>query len=175
MTKWLWLVAAVPLLVNAQSGRSLFPWWDNPLSQDLNLTDTQRNQIRSVVKEYRDRLVDERAAVEKAEGQLEDVFGEDTVDQRKAAEAIEHLTAARGELTKSLAQMSLRMRTVLTAQQWQALQRKQGRGGPRGEGKISRRRGPGPTGGVPPGPPPANSGPGTPPAAPSNPSQPNFR
>jgi Spy/CpxP family protein refolding chaperone len=149
--KWLWLAAAFPLVLSAQSGRSLFPWWDNPLSRDLNLNDTQRTQIQAVVKEYRNRLVDERAAVEKAEGELEDAFSEDTVDQRRAAEAIDHLTAARGELTKSLAQMSLRMRTVLTVQQWQDLQRRQGRGGPRGEGKTSRRRGPGQgTGSAPP-------------------------
>jgi Spy/CpxP family protein refolding chaperone len=143
MAKLLLLLAVFPLLASAQSGRSLFPWWDNPLSQDLNLTDTQRNQIRAVVKEYRNRLVDQRASVEKAEGELEDVFGEDAVDQRRASEAIDHLAAARGELTKSLAQMSLRMRTVLTAQQWQDLQRRQGRGGSRGEGKNLRRRGPG--------------------------------
>jgi Spy/CpxP family protein refolding chaperone len=166
MLKWFWLAAAFPLMVSAQSGRSLFPWWDNPLSQDLNLTDLQRNQIRAVVKEFRNHLVDERAAVEKAEGELEDVFSEDTVDQRRAAEAIDHLTAARGELTKSLAQMSLRMRTVLTAQQWQDLQRRQGRGGPRGEGgKNLRRRGPPGQGAQPPVPAP-NSPSGAPPAPP---------
>jgi Spy/CpxP family protein refolding chaperone len=168
--KWLWLAAAFPLVLSAQSGRSLFPWWDNPLSRDLDLSDTQRNQIRAVVKEYRNRLVDERAAVEKAEGELEDVFSEDTVDQRRAAEAIDHLTAARGELTKSLAQMSLRMRVVLTAQQWQDLQRRQGRGGPRGEGKTSRRRGPGSgpgsvPGSAPPPNPPAGAVPPPPPAS----------
>lgn len=167
MLKWFWLAAAFPLLVSAQPGRSLFPWWDNPLSQDLNLTDTQRNQIRAVVKEYRDRLVDERAAVEKAEGQLEDVFGEETVDQRKAAEAIDHLTTARGELTKSLAQMSLRMRTVLTAQQWQDLQRRQGRAGPRGEGKSSRRRGSAPGAAPPASPPNPPGGGGGAPAPPA--------
>jgi len=165
MFKWLWIAAVFPLVLSAQGGRTLFPWWDNPLSQGLNLTDAQRTQIAAVVKEYRNRLVDERAAVEKAEGELEDVFGEDTVDQRRAAEAIDHLTAARTELTKSLAQMSLRMRTVLTAQQWQDLQRRQ-RGGPRGEGKSSRRRGPGP-GSAPPGPPPSPPA-GAPPAGPSS-------
>lgn len=165
MRKWCWLAAAFPLLLSAQSRRPLYPWWDNPLSQGLNLTDTQQNQIRALVKEYRNHLVDERAAVEKAEGELEDTFSEDTVDQRRAAEAIDHLTAARSELTKSLAQMSVRMRTVLTAQQWQDLQ-KRDRSGPRGEGKSSRRRGPGTgSGAPPPGPPPAPPAVGPPPAA----------
>jgi Spy/CpxP family protein refolding chaperone len=174
MAKWFWLLAAFPLLLSAQSGRSLFPWWDNPLSRDLNLTDTQQSQIRVVVKEYRNRLVDERAAVEKAEGELEDVFSEDTVDQRRAAEAIDHLTAARGELTKSLAQMSLRMRTVLTAQQWQDLQRRQGRGGVRGEGKNLRRRGSSSGTGSAPGAPPPGPGPNPPPAG-APPPPPTFK
>jgi Spy/CpxP family protein refolding chaperone len=118
-------------------GRSLFPWWENQLAQNSNLSDAQRTQIRAIVKEYRNRLVDARAAVEKADGELEDVFSEDTVDQRKGAEAIERLAAARGELTKALSQMSLRMRSVLTLQQWQDLQRREGPGGP---GKSLRRR-----------------------------------
>jgi Spy/CpxP family protein refolding chaperone len=141
-----WWLALPSLLLlgnvaNAQpGGRALFPWWDNPLTQGMDLTDTQRNQIRAVVKEYRDRLVDARAAVEKAEGDLEDIFSEDTVDQRKGAETIERLANARGELTKQLSQMSLRMRTVLTVQQWQELQRRQGPRGGQGVGKNLRRR-----------------------------------
>jgi Spy/CpxP family protein refolding chaperone len=143
MLKRLWPVIVVTLLgasaANAQpGGRALFPWWDNPLAQGLTLTDTQRNQIRDVVKEYRNRLVDARAAVEKAEGDLEDIFGEETVDQRKGAEATERLASARGELTKALSQMSLRMRSVLTLQQWQELQRREGRGS--GQSNYSRRR-----------------------------------
>ena len=173
MYKWFLLTAIFPLTANAQGGRALLPWWDNPLTREVNLTGAQRDQIRAVVKEYRNRLVDERAAVEKADGELEDVFAEDSVDQRRAAEAIDRLTAARAELTRSLAQMSLRMRTVLTAQQWQDLQRRQGRGGPRGEGALGagknlRRRGPGPgpgQGAAPPapGPPPGVTPPPPPP------------
>ena len=143
MRKRFWLAIAITLFVasaaNAQpGGRTLFPWWDNPLAQNLNLTEAQRNQIRDVVKEYRNRLVDARAAVEKAEGDLEDIFGEETLDQRKGAEATERLASARGELTKALSQMSLRMRSVLTLQQWQELQRREGRGS--GQNSYSRRR-----------------------------------
>jgi len=146
MFQRLWLALALPLLltsvVNAQpgggGGRALLPWWDNPLVQGLDLTETQRTQIRAVVKEYRNRLVDARAAVEKAEGDLEDIFSEETVDQRKGTETIDRLAGARGELTKALSQMSLRMRSVLTLQQWQELQRRQGPGA--GQGKNLRRR-----------------------------------
>jgi Spy/CpxP family protein refolding chaperone len=144
LRKLLLLMATLPLLLPAQSRRDLFPWWDSPLAHDLNLTDAQQKQIRATVKEYRDRLVDLRAAVEKADGDLKDVFNEDPVEQNKANAAIDRLASARGELTRTLSQMTLKLRTTLTAQQWQELQRRQlerpGFGVPGRPGFGSRRR-----------------------------------
>jgi hypothetical protein len=101
----------------------------------LNLSDAQQKQIRTTVQEYRNRLVDLRATVEKADGDLNDVFNDTTIDQRKANDAINRLANARGELTKVLSQMTLKLRTVLTNEQWQELQRREReRGGPRGLG-----------------------------------------
>ena len=83
--------------------------------------------------------------MEKAEGNLDDFFNtEGTTDPRRANEAIDRLAAARAELTKVVSQMSLKLRGVLTAQQWQELQRRgPGRGPGRFDGKI------GPDGGPP--------------------------
>jgi len=138
----------------AQPARGLYPsfnsaWWDSPVAQNLHLTDAQTKQIRATVKEYRDRIVDLRATVEKAEGDLDDVFNENPVDQRKANDAIDRLATARGELTKNLSQMSLKLRSVLTTEQWQELQRRQpGRSGPNGRRRVPGAR-PGPPPGAP--------------------------
>jgi len=124
--KYLFLVLAVPLALGAQGPRGgLFPWWDGPMVDGLDLTDAQRAQIHSVVQEYRGRMMEVRVAVQKAENDLEQVFNEDTVDQRRGSEAIDRLTKARADMTKSVSEMSLRMRAVLTSQQWQELQRRQ--------------------------------------------------
>ena len=140
------LLAALPVALWAQGPRPFpsgweRPWWDSPLVQDLNLTEAQQNDIRTTVKEYRDRVVDIRKAIESADRDLEAVFNsENPVDQRKASEAIERLASARGDMTRALSQMSLKLRTVLTAEQWQELQRRQpgrlgsGFGGKRGPG-----------------------------------------
>jgi Spy/CpxP family protein refolding chaperone len=142
------LFAALPVVIHvtlwAQGPRSFSaerPWWDSPVVQDLNLTDAQQTEIRATVKEYRDRVADIRKAIESADRDLEAVFNnENPVDQRKASEAIDRLAAARGDLTRTLSQMSLKLRTVLTAEQWQELQRRRpGRLGLPG----SVRRGPG--------------------------------
>lgn len=118
----------------------IFPWWDSPLVRDLNLSEDQRKQIRATVREYRDRLIEQRAALQKAEARLQDLLNEDQVDEAKASEAVEQVIAARGELTRTLARMAVKMRHVLTVQQWQELQRRRmeprvgpGRGWRRGE------------------------------------------
>jgi Spy/CpxP family protein refolding chaperone len=120
------LILAVPAVVSAQGSRGgFFPWWDGPMVNGLDLTDTQRTQIRSVIREYRGRMMEVRSAVQKAEADLDEVFNDDTVDQRRGAESIDRLTKARADMTRSVSEMSLRMRAVLTSQQWQELQRRQ--------------------------------------------------
>ena len=120
------LILAVPAAMNAQGPRSgFFPWWDSPMVSGLDLTNAQRTEIRAVIEEYRGRMVDVRNAVQKAEGDLDAVFNEDAVDQQRGSGAIDRLTKARADMTKSVSEMSLRMRAVLTAQQWQELQRRQ--------------------------------------------------
>jgi Spy/CpxP family protein refolding chaperone len=131
------LSLAIPVILAAQAGPrgargGMFrEWWDSPMAEGLNLTDAQRKQIQDTIREYRNRLVDARAAVEKAEGDLEDYFNaENGIDQRKASEAIDHLANARAELTRVISQMSLRLRAVLTNQQWAELRKRGGGRGP---------------------------------------------
>jgi len=142
--RWTLLFVAllVPIAASAQGPRSgAFPWWDSPMVNGLDLTDGQRSEIRSVLGEYRGKMLEVRSAVLKAESELDQIFNEDTVDQRRGSEAIDRLTKARADMTKSVSEMSLRMRAVLTAQQWQELQRRQREQGARLE-NAGRRSGP---------------------------------
>lgn len=108
-----------------------FAWWDSPIAQNLNLTPEQQKQIRGTVREFRDRMIEQRAGVQKAEAGFMDFLNEDQVAEAKAKEAVEKLVVARGDLMRSVSQMSLRLRAVLTTQQWQELQRRRGQqGGP---------------------------------------------
>ena len=114
----------------AQMPRSLYAWWSRPvITRQLNLTNVQRQQIRAAVMQYRPRLIDIRAEINQAEIDLQAQFDHDPVDQAKANQAIERLIAARTDLTRTLSQMSLKLRSVLTEQQWRDLQRlRPGRG-----------------------------------------------
>ena len=106
----------------AQMPRGQYAWWNSPVVQDLKLSDSQRRQIRLTVKDYRVRLLDIRERMEKAESDLESLFNQDPVDTPKANEAIDRLASTRSELTRALSQMSLKLRSLLNAQQWQQLQ-----------------------------------------------------
>jgi Spy/CpxP family protein refolding chaperone len=144
MPKAFFLALALAGALSAQPQRSptSFPWWNNPVANGLNnLTDAQTKQINALKSEYRDGLNDLYAQVNAAESNLETIFNQDSIDQRKADQAVNQLANARGDLTRTLSQMSLKLRNVLTAEQWHALQDQQqrGRGAPR-------RRGPGPGG-----------------------------
>ena len=60
---------------------------------------------------------------------LEAQFERDPVDQVRANQAIERLIAARSDLTRTLSQLSLKLRTLLSEQQWHELQRLRPAGG----------------------------------------------
>ena len=134
MRSWFWAAAVLPAVLLAQPARpglrqgpALWEgaWWNSPIVQNLDLSEAQRKDIRGTVREYRGHLLDLREAVQRADSELEIALGENPLDQRKASEAIEHLATARGELTRTLSQMTLRLRTILTSDQWQELQRRQ--------------------------------------------------
>jgi Spy/CpxP family protein refolding chaperone len=103
------------------------------------LTEAQKTDINGIVKDYRTKMMDLRSTMEKADKEVAAAFGENPVDQKKANDAIEKLAASRGELTRTLSQMSLKLRMVLTADQWQDLQQRsaEGRNG-RGKGRGRR-------------------------------------
>ena len=130
----------LPATLCAQFPRGPRPWWDGQLAKDLNLSDAQTKQIRQTQDDFRPRMSQLRTEVNKAESGVDAAFNEDPVDQAKANEAINQLAAARAELTKAVSQMDLKLRTILTAAQWQQLKQRQ-RGWPDRPGGPGRRRG----------------------------------
>jgi Spy/CpxP family protein refolding chaperone len=156
MRRWLLVLFLGCCAGLAQPPRAYFPWWESPLASEINLTEEQREKVRAIVQENRMAMIDQRAAVEKAELEVDHLFGDEVVDSTKAQDAIERLVAARSALTRSFTELSLKLRMVLTSAQWKELQEKRERWRPRGGGERPR-RGPPPRepGGPPPGKPPA--------------------
>lgn len=118
------IALAYSTIALAQLPRPTFAWWSSPIAQDLKLSDDQKKEIRQTIKDYRPRLLELRASLERAESDLEAEFNQASVDTRKANDAIDRFASARGGLTRTLSQMSLKLRTVLKVEQWEELQRK---------------------------------------------------
>lgn len=115
-------------------GPAFGPWWDSPVVRDLNLRPDQHKQIAATVRSYRDQLIQQRADVQKAEGALEDLMSEEQVNEGKVTAAIDRVVEARGAMMKTVSVMSLRLRMVLTPDQWRELRKRR----PEGPG-MSRR------------------------------------
>ena len=149
MLKWI-LVVSMPGLLCAQMPMFEVCRQARP-ARDLNLSETQQKQISGICKDSFKKISDLREGWKKAEVELEAAFDESPVDQHKSNDAIEHLAAARLEVFRATSQMDLKIRTVLTDEQWQELKKRERRGGPgRPGGPDGWRRGGPSKGGGPP-------------------------
>ena len=106
--------AALPALAQ---NRSNFAWWNSTVASDLNLSDAQRKEIRDIVSSYRGKLIDARANVQKAQGDLQDLLNGDHIDMAQAQPTIDKLATAQAESTRVFTEMSLRLRGVLNLDQ----------------------------------------------------------
>ena len=102
--------------------RANFPWWNSPVVRDIGLTPDQSKKIHEIVRTYRNRLLDARNNVQKAEGDLEDILNDDAeVNAGSAKAVIERVALARATSTRVFLEMSVQLRSVLTIDQWRQL------------------------------------------------------
>jgi Spy/CpxP family protein refolding chaperone len=104
--------------------RGSFDWWDSPVVKDLNLSAEQLQKVQSTVHDSRAKLIDLRAAVQKAELDVDDAFNAESFDVKRATAAVDRLASTRAEASRSLAQLSVNLRAVLTTEQWKELQKR---------------------------------------------------
>jgi Spy/CpxP family protein refolding chaperone len=99
------------------------PWWRNSETvKELQLTDAQVSQIEAAFLEHRKSLIDLRADLEHKELDLQTLMEADRPDTAKVSAQIDAVLAARSKLEKSNAMMLLKIRQVLSVEQWKKLQ-----------------------------------------------------
>ena len=133
-------------------------WWNNPaIVEKLKLSDDQRKAMDGILLEHREKLVDLRGSLEKAELEMEPLMRDDQPNEAKILAQIDKVAQARAELEKANARFLLAIRGKLTADQWKQVQdfRKNGGmerrgmrmgGDGRGEGRGQGQGGQGPGG-----------------------------
>jgi len=98
-------------------------WWNNPrMVEQLKLTDEQRKAMDQTLFEHRERLIDLRASVEKAELEMQPLMKDDQPNEGKILAQIDKIAAARAELEKANARFLLAIRGKLTPEQWKQVQ-----------------------------------------------------
>lgn len=143
-------------------------WWNNPkVVERLKLTDDQRKAFDGIFLAHREKLIDLRASVEKAELEMEPLVSADQPDESRILSQIDKVAQARAELEKANARFLLAIRNKLTPEQWKQVQafrashgmeRERERGGQDGRGPGNWAPGQGPRHRQGPPPPPSPQG-----------------
>lgn len=119
-------------------------WWNSPaMIEKLKLTDDQRKAMDAILLTHREKLVDLRGNLEKAELQLQPLMSEDQPNESGILAQVDKIAAARTELERANARFLLDLRAKLTPEQWKTvrenwaerMQQRHGHGwGPNGGG-----------------------------------------
>ena len=117
-------------------------WWNNPhMVAELKLTDEQRKSMDDILLAHRERLIDLRASLQKAELELEPLIKNDQPNEGRILAQIDKVAQARAELEKANARFLLAIRNKLTPEQCKQVQAFRDNRGQQRDGKEF--RGPG--------------------------------
>jgi periplasmic protein CpxP/Spy len=98
-------------------------WWNNPkMVEKLKLTDDQRKSMDSILQNHREKLIDLRANLEKAEVAMEPLVKADQPNESAVMSQIDKVAQARAELEKANARFLFALRAKLTPEQWKQVQ-----------------------------------------------------
>jgi periplasmic protein CpxP/Spy len=105
-------------------------WWNNPrIIERLKLTDDQRKAMDAIFLQHREKLVDLRANLQKAELAMEPLMSADPPNDAAITAQIDKVVQARGELEKANSRFLLAIRDKLTTDQWKQIQAFRDNGG----------------------------------------------
>lgn len=131
-------------------------FWDNPrIASTLKITQDQQKEMDDVLFQHREKLIDLRANLQKAELDMEPLMDADEPNHAAIETQIDKVVAARAALEKANSNFLLDIRMKLTPDQWKQIKSFRAQGGMRQEhrdwnrgGQRMRMRGPnGPNGG----------------------------
>jgi Spy/CpxP family protein refolding chaperone len=101
-------------------------WNNSEIATKINLTDQQKQQLETAFTNYRLKLIDQRAAVEREQVKLEPLIQADKLDEGAITRQVDALIAARGQLERTTALMGLDIRKQLSTEQWKQLKEMHG-------------------------------------------------
>lgn len=117
--------AVLPVL-SAPAPAGLGTWWrDSEVVRELQLRDSQIQQIEQAVLKHRTTLTDLAAELERHETLLQSLVAAARLDEKEAAAQVDEVVSARGKLEKERTTMMLEIRRAVSIGQWNKLQEMQ--------------------------------------------------
>jgi Spy/CpxP family protein refolding chaperone len=99
-------------------------WWERPrIAAELGLSDEQRKTLDAIGLDHARAMVDLKAEVEKSEIDLRAAAEAEPFAAKRIREAFSALQARRSRLEQERFELLLRVREVLTGEQWRKLAR----------------------------------------------------
>lgn len=106
-------------------------WWNNSaVIERLKITDDQRKAMDATLLQHREKLIDLRANLDKAELAMQPLMGADTPNDAAIIAQIDKVVQARADLERANARFLLAIRDKLTVDQWKQIQTVQQERGP---------------------------------------------
>lgn len=98
-------------------------WWNKPeIVEKLKLTEDQRKAMDDILLQHREKLIDLRANVDKAELEMEPLMRSAQPNENQILGQIDKVAQARAELEKANARFLFALRGKLTPEQWKQVQ-----------------------------------------------------
>lgn len=134
MKKWLWNSVLVfmalslisPALAREGERGSAF-WKSEKMVEKLGLTDTQISGLDEVEYQYRKNNIEVKARLDSARLELEHALSGETVSQSEAAGLVDKVADARREQVKLKLEKRIKVRSILSPEQWGKLEKSRSR------------------------------------------------
>jgi protein CpxP len=97
-------------------------WWDAPeMARKLSLTADQQKKMDDVFQQFRVKLIDLHAVLDREEAAFDPLWQAPQLDDSKILPQIDRIAQARADLEKTESRLLLGLRHVLTNDQWKML------------------------------------------------------
>ncbi|MGB6974878.1 MAG: periplasmic heavy metal sensor [Terracidiphilus sp.] len=98
-------------------------WWNSPsMVEKLKLSEVQRKSMDKILLDHREKLIDLRAGLDKAELLMQPMMREDHPSETQILAQIDKIAMARADLEKANARFLLDIRAQLTVEQWKTVE-----------------------------------------------------
>jgi protein CpxP len=112
-----------PMVMYEMHNQFFGKWWKNSeVVKDLQLTDAQLKQIEQTFLDYRLKLIDLHADLERQETKLQPLMDADVPNEQQISTQVDAVVAARAKLEKTNTMMMVAIRRTLSVEQWKKLQ-----------------------------------------------------